>query len=39
MKLCMGRMTICTSVLVYGTDKFLSCDDVVEVMGADAGMS
>ena len=26
------------SVLAYGTEKFLSCDDLVAVMGAGAGM-
>ena len=28
-----------TSVLAYGTDKFLSCDNLVAVIGAGAGMS
>ena len=41
-KLCVGRMNICmyTSILVciYGTKRFLSCDDLV-VVGAGGGMS
>ena len=39
----MGRMNICsyTSVLAYGTKRFLSCDDLVIaiVVGAGGGMS
>ena len=40
-KLCVGRMNICsyTSVLAYGTKRFLSCDDLVIVVGAGGGMS
>ena len=34
-------MNICvaTSVLAYGTKRFLSCDDLVIVVGAGGGMS
>ena len=39
----MGRMNICsysyTSVLAYGTKRFLSCDDLVIVLSAGGGMS
>ena len=28
-----------TSVLAYGTKKFLSCDDLVTVMGAGTGIT
>ena len=36
MKLHVGKLI---SVLAYGTDKFLSCDNLVAVIGAGAGMS
>ena len=37
----MVRMNICsyTSILAYGTNKFLSCDDLIAVKGAGAGIS
>ena len=33
--LCVGRMNICiaTPILVYGTKRFLSCDDLVIAAG------
>ena len=41
-----GREAVCgkneylyTSVLTYGTKRFLSCDDLVVVVGADGGKS
>ena len=43
MKLHAGKklIIICsyTSVLAYGTDKFLSCDNLVAVIAIGAGMS
>ena len=37
----MGRINVCvaTSVLTYGTKRFLSYNDLVIVVGADGGMS
>ena len=36
-KLCVGKMNI--SILTYGTKRFLSCDDLIVVVGAGGGMS
>ena len=38
-KLCVGRMNICTHLRSYGTKRFLSCDDLIVVVGAGGGMS
>ena len=37
--LCGKKEYLYTCVLTYGTKKFLSCDDLVIVVGAGGGMS